>query len=621
MPTSGTYGSGLRVIDVSTPSAPVELGVFETPTTAAGIDVSAGYAYVAYYPVYEGALPRGLRVFDVLDPSTPVEVGFLGTPGDAKDVWVAGSYAFVAADDAGLRVIDVSMPSAPIEVGFIDTPGNAAGVAVARGYAFVADDGAGLRVIDVSTPSEPVEVGFVDTPGQAVNVAIAGSHAYLADSTALRVIDVSTPSTPVEVGSINVPGPEQGVAVSGRYAYLANGLTGLRVIDVSDPSAPFEVGSFDTPGKALGVAVSGGYVYLSELDTAPTFLRVIDVSEPSAPVEVGSFETATYSATAVEVSGGHVFVTGGEAGVYVFAECGEAQAQDGRECFIPAAAVAAGAEGAFFHRRRDQQHRAGRGAGLAAVAAPRRGQLRARRVRPNRARCRAEPALRQRAHRGLRPRARTRVGALKLVASTDSVIGMSRTYNIPTGETAGTFGQGLPAVRATDMIPADETRRIVFMSEDPDLRANLGCVNGTSSEITVDVSLFDDVGSFARDPALDCVLTPTSRSTGSSTTTHRSTATSTSPPPPRTPASTATARCSTTSPPTRPRSCRRCRPTHHLHPGRGAGSRCRKLLLPTDLDLSNAGSRLSPTTAGGCPAAPTTATRCAAALSRSLTRG
>ncbi len=38
------------------------------------------------------------------------------------------------------------------------------------------------------------------------------------------------------------------------------------------------------------------------------------------------------------------------------------------------------------------------------------------------------------------------LGALKLVASTESVIGMSRTYNVPGAETAGTFGQGLPAI-------------------------------------------------------------------------------------------------------------------------------------------------------------------------------
>lgn len=56
---------------------------------------------------------KGLRVIDVSEPSLPVEVGFLDTPGFARDVAVSGGLAVVADYDAGLRVIDISEPSAP----------------------------------------------------------------------------------------------------------------------------------------------------------------------------------------------------------------------------------------------------------------------------------------------------------------------------------------------------------------------------------------------------------------------------------------------------------------------------------------------------------------------------
>jgi len=42
-------------------------------------------------------------VIDVSTPSTPVEVGFVGMPGRARAVAVAGGYAYVADDSAGLR--------------------------------------------------------------------------------------------------------------------------------------------------------------------------------------------------------------------------------------------------------------------------------------------------------------------------------------------------------------------------------------------------------------------------------------------------------------------------------------------------------------------------------------
>jgi len=97
------------------------------------------YAYVAGWE-------SGLRVIDVSTPSAPVEVGFLDTPGYANGVAVSGSYAYLADYSYGLRVIDVSPPSAPAEIGFVDTPGLALDVAVAGGYAYVADWSAGLAV-------------------------------------------------------------------------------------------------------------------------------------------------------------------------------------------------------------------------------------------------------------------------------------------------------------------------------------------------------------------------------------------------------------------------------------------------------------------------------------------
>jgi hypothetical protein len=112
-------------------------------------------------------------VIDVSTPSAPSEVGFVDTPGIARDVAVDTSHAYVADGYTGLRVIAVSVPTAPVEVAFTDWPGNAmaSSVAVASGYLYLAestvDDGSDsptfLRVIDVSEPTAPEEVGNFQT--------------------------------------------------------------------------------------------------------------------------------------------------------------------------------------------------------------------------------------------------------------------------------------------------------------------------------------------------------------------------------------------------------------------------------------------------------------------------
>jgi len=540
------YGEGLRVIDVSTPSAPMEVGFLDTPDGPSQVAVSGGYAYVA-------ALAAGLLVIDVSTPSAPVEIGIMSPSGGAWDVAVSEDFAYVMSGDRGLRVLDVSSPSAPAAVGSLDTPGWAQAVAVAAGHAYVADGVLGLRAIAVTTPSAPVEVGFLDTPGDAIDVAVSNGHAYVADgASGLRVIDVSLPSAPAEVGFVDTSGTARGVAAAGGYAYVADSDGGLRVIDISRPSAPVEVGAIDfywesavdvavvggyayvawlspfphsggglkiidvktpsapvevgslgAPGGATGVAVSGAHAYLTweDVDIGSGGLQVVDISTPSTPVETGSFRTPGGSGgEGVTVSDGRVFLAAGGAGLYVLWECA---ARDPRVSFIPAAAVAAGAQGAFFSTDVEINNTGPEEAQVVLQWLPR-GEDNSEPVEsapvtlaPGQSR-RYENALTELF--GLEPDS---LGALKMVSSTESVIGMSRIYNIPAGESFGTFGQGLPAIRSTEMIEGTEPRRITFLSETPDFRANVGCVNGTAEPVRINIEIFDDEGVFLETKTMD----------------------------------------------------------------------------------------------------------------------
>jgi hypothetical protein len=220
---------------------------------------------------------------DVSTPSAPVEVGFLDTPGQARGVFVSGAYAYVADYNNGLRIVDVSTPSAPVEVGFLDTPHFAYGVFVSGAYAYVADEFAGLRIVDVSTPSAPVEVGALDTPGSAWGVFVSGDYAFVADGiTGLRIVDVSTPSAPAEVGALATPGLAEGVFVSGDFIYLAANSGGLLVIDpgVQVPAASIALTTTLDTDAAAGVSLSIPQVYDA------------NTQSPLPGVLIGSYETA-----------------------------------------------------------------------------------------------------------------------------------------------------------------------------------------------------------------------------------------------------------------------------------------------------------------------------------------
>ena len=238
----------------------------------------------------------------------PSELGYYNSPGTACGVQVVGTLAYVVDGSAGLRVIDVSNPAAPFERGFYDTPGYAMGVQVVGALAYVADCSAGLRVIDVSNPAAPFERGFYDTPGNAIDVQVVGSLAYVVDGHSLRIIDVSNPAAPAEVGYYETPDWANGVQVVGTLAYVADGFSGLRIIDVSAPAAPFERGYYDTPGYAYGIQVVGTLAYVA--DGSDGGLRIIDVSNPAAPFERGYYDTPSWS-DGVQVVGTLAYVADG----------------------------------------------------------------------------------------------------------------------------------------------------------------------------------------------------------------------------------------------------------------------------------------------------------------------
>jgi hypothetical protein len=301
---SGNYayvadlGSGLRVVDVSNPSSPVEVGAFSGWTNTYGVAVSGNYAFLA-----DAAF--GLIAVDVSNPVDPFEVDSLSMISQTMDVAVSGNYAYTANDSAGLRVVDISDPANMVEVGFYDTPGYAFEVTISGSYAYVADSEGGLRVIDISNAANPVEIGFYDAPEWALQVDVSGDYAYVADELAgLWVVNVSNPAAPVPAGAYLIPSSAADVTVSGNFAYVLDASIGLLAMNISDPANPVGVGIYRPPGIANDMAISENYAYVAATDSG---LRVVDVSNPANPVEAGFYDTPS-SAFEVVVSGNYAYV-------------------------------------------------------------------------------------------------------------------------------------------------------------------------------------------------------------------------------------------------------------------------------------------------------------------------
>ena len=160
----------------------------------------------------------GLKIVDVSDPSAPVLLGSHDVTGSDKSygVDVQGDVVYLANHLTGLQILDTSNPTKPRLLAAIDPAGFGSSVTVdgALAYLFAGS----LCAIDVSDPSAPWLVASYDL-GSTYDAAMRGSRAYVAyNALGVKVWDLAQPLAGITAENattfrIDLPGPrgERGV--------------------------------------------------------------------------------------------------------------------------------------------------------------------------------------------------------------------------------------------------------------------------------------------------------------------------------------------------------------------------------------------------------------------------
>lgn len=287
---------GLHIYEVSNPGAPQFVAHQEMYPSGGGllrILLRDSLAYLASV---------GLRIVDVSDPAKPVNLGYVddsngGTNGLAMDLALIGSYLLLANGGDGLRVYDVSNPYAPESVGHWPNVPNVIGsfpqsISVSGSYAYLANYGDGLRVFDVSNPADPICLRSFPEPG-ARQLVIEGEKLYLL-SEDLSIYDISFPAKPVRLGgNTNLPGAAS-IRVLGNYAYIAcsgYNFFGPYMYDVSDSANLLRISPRDdlfNEYLVRDMAVSSRFAFLA----LPFGVSMFDLGTPVAPQMSASLDNS-----------------------------------------------------------------------------------------------------------------------------------------------------------------------------------------------------------------------------------------------------------------------------------------------------------------------------------------
>ncbi|MFO7699242.1 MAG: hypothetical protein R6W79_01365 [Acidimicrobiia bacterium] len=320
------YATGcylIKIYDLSTPTSPALLGGMDIGTSCGTrIQVDSGHAVISQ----DG---DGVRIVDVSDPSAPTNLSLLNTDGSVVDAAVAGDWVYVADDWGGFRIVDTSDPSTPSEVASFTASTTYLDVFTEGTLAYAADGAGRLVILDVIDPSSPSVLGTYATGGRPEAVWVTGDHAFLADGQlGLVIVDVSTPASPSLASTTSLADEPVAVEVVGDLLFIAEGPSGgatLAIFDVSDPTAPAFEGScaFTADFGAGGLDVDGGLAFVSlgpgggrrtggGGDSGDDALGVVDVSNASSPsllVEHVFLAEADSVPKGLDIAGGYAYIT------------------------------------------------------------------------------------------------------------------------------------------------------------------------------------------------------------------------------------------------------------------------------------------------------------------------
>lgn len=343
---AGDNNRGLKILDISTPDNPVEMGQFGVGTASyIQLAVGNGLAYAGTFnsvnildvsdttapqwrsetvfdpPNYtmESTTTSELAVFhnsrfnllDATDPANPQLVQPVDEQGTIKGSAITEGHLFVVDDKDMVGCYDLATPAFPAFVHAFESK-DANKVFAKDAFLYVADWTNGLMIYNITDKQNPQMVGEYEASSTIINMAFRDNHAYVLSSSALfpgqqsrlEIVDMSDPANPSQVGQFDMPGHSRDMEVSsdGNTVYTIyftdDATKGLQIVDVSTPEAPVSLLQQALDSRPMSLALTNGHLLVglsADQNAPPASVDVYNITDPTAPVLINSNTLSTQS--------------------------------------------------------------------------------------------------------------------------------------------------------------------------------------------------------------------------------------------------------------------------------------------------------------------------------------
>jgi len=252
------WESGLQIIDISNPDAPIIIGAVDAIGTAYSIKLfpDGNRALI-------GALEDGIKIIDISEPKHPLVIGSMETI-QARAVALSndGTKAYIA-DNASLKIVDITDPTALKIIGNLDLDGTILGITLSSDgkTAFLVGDEINLQIINIEESASPFSVNRIENRGLFTSIVLSkdNTKAFVSSNGVFEIFDISdflSPSLIGEYYKLKQSDLTNLVLSSDETkVYAADYYQGISVIDIRNLAHPVEVASYDSY-RALAVQLS-----------------------------------------------------------------------------------------------------------------------------------------------------------------------------------------------------------------------------------------------------------------------------------------------------------------------------------------------------------------------------
>ncbi|MCY3414583.1 MAG: hypothetical protein INQ03_23240 [Candidatus Heimdallarchaeota archaeon] len=259
--STGSNPLGFVMIDIDDPQNPAVLGSYIS-SWPMEFQVVNNLAYIVG--------DEGLEIIDVSDPSAMIQLGSFLSEELVHDLAVRDELVFMVGSSVGLSIINVSNPELPLLISHTELNGETVRVELAGEYCMISriDGYSRIEVYDISDLSNPMYLGeYQRNNAVFFDLFVQGNYLYASDHSAAGewyILDISVPSN-IGLESVYATGtyPQGSVVVDG-IAYVSDVDNGILLIDVSDPTNPILLSSYFDGGSGQDVDVQGKYIFLAD---------------------------------------------------------------------------------------------------------------------------------------------------------------------------------------------------------------------------------------------------------------------------------------------------------------------------------------------------------------------